>query len=113
MSRTDKQEFDYYAYMKTHEPDASQLQRGTGAQKRRFEEATMKGRVRIDADILEQFQQRAPEDESYQESINHALREWLSAQNIKELVRDELHQMLEQVYVSTQAPPGLFDISRE
>ncbi len=89
MSTTDKQEFDYYAYMQTHDPDVSQLHRGTDARKRRFEEATMKGRVRIDADILEQFQQRTPEGENYQETINHALREWLSAQNVKELVRKE------------------------
>jgi len=102
MSTTDKQEFDYYTYMKTHEPDVSQVHRGTDARKQRFEEAILKGRVRIDDDILKQFQQRIPEGESYQESINHALREWLSAQSIKELVRDELHQMLEQVFVSTQ-----------
>ena len=102
MSTTDKQEFDYYAYMTTHELDVSQLHRGPDARQRRFKEATMSDRVRIDADILEQFQQRAPEGESYQESINHALREWLSAQNVKELVREELHQMLEQVFVATQ-----------
>jgi uncharacterized protein (DUF4415 family) len=99
---TDKNEVDYYTYMKTHEPDVSQLHRGTDARKRRFQKTMMKGRVQIDPDILEQFRQRTPEGEDYQEAINHTLREWLSAQNVKDLVRDELHQMLQQVVGTKQ-----------
>lgn len=97
MSTTDRQEFDYYTYMQTHEPDVSRLHRGPDARERRFKEATMKDRVRIDADILEQFHQRTPDGENYQDAINHALREWLSAQNVKELVRDEVHLMMDDV----------------
>jgi hypothetical protein len=38
----------------------------------------------------------------YAKLINQALREWLAAQNVKELVREELHEMLQIALNSVQ-----------
>jgi len=66
---------------------------------------TQKGStIRIDEDILEQFRQLAPEESDEEKFINQALREWLAAQNVKELAREELHQMIQTALTSLQ--PG-------
>ena len=102
MSTTDKKEFDYQAYMKEHPPNLKNIRRGTDARKQRFEEAAMTDRVRIDEDILDQFQQLTPPGQGYEKFINQALREWLSAKNVKELLREELTQMVQQAFASVQ-----------
>jgi uncharacterized protein (DUF4415 family) len=103
MSTTDKKEFDYQAYMKGNSPDRSKVHRGTDARKRRFEKTIMKDNVRIAEDILEEFRQFTPQGEEYEKLINQALREWLSAKNMKELIRSELQQMVQQAFASAQA----------
>jgi len=45
--------------------------------------------IRLDDDVLEAFRMQAG-DRGYQTLINRALREWLTAQSVKELVREEL-----------------------
>ena len=45
--------------------------------------------IRLDQDILKAFKQLAGEG-AYQPLINQALREWLTAQSVKELLREEL-----------------------
>ena len=59
MSTSNDKEFDYYTYMKEHDPDMSRIHQGSDARQQRFEETVMKHRVRLDEDIIEQFQQLA------------------------------------------------------
>jgi len=90
-------EFDYQTYMKEHPPDPSKLQRGPAARHQR--RATAKGRITIwiDHEVLDQFKQLVPDGQGYQRLINQALREWLTAQGVKELVRESLQEMTTQV----------------
>ncbi|MCI0696291.1 hypothetical protein L0337_30340 [candidate division KSB1 bacterium] len=93
----DKDEtFDYQAYTRENAPDPAKIQRGPEARRQRLEAAIMKSVLRIDKDILQQFKQLAPSDQECQRLINQALREWLSAKDVKELVRAELQQVVRQ-----------------
>ncbi len=103
MNTIDKKEFDYHAYMKENPPAIKKIHRGAEARKQRFEEAAITGRVRIDEDILEQFRQLTPQGQRYEKFINQALREWLSAKTVKELLREELTQMVQQAFASVQS----------
>ena len=97
MPTSNTPEFDYQTYMKEHPPDPSKLQRGPAARHQR--RATAKGRITIwiDHEVLEQFKQLVPDGQGYQRLINQALREWLTAQGVKELVRESLQEMTTQV----------------
>jgi uncharacterized protein (DUF4415 family) len=94
----DKDEtFDYQAYTRENAPDPAKIQRGPEARRQRLEEAAvMKSVLRIDKDILQQFKQLASSDQECQRLINQALREWLSAKDVKELVRAELQHVVRQ-----------------
>jgi uncharacterized protein (DUF4415 family) len=100
-------EFDYQTYMKENPPDLSKLQRGSAARHQRRE--TSKGRITIwiDHEVLEQFKQLVPDGQGYQSLINQALREWLAARGVKELVREALQEMTAQV-VSTLSKASAF-----
>jgi uncharacterized protein (DUF4415 family) len=95
MSTIKETEFDYPAYTSTHRPDVTSMQRGTTARRQRFEAVTKRHTMRIDADILAEFRQLVSEAQDEEKLINQALREWLAAQNVKDLLREELHQMLQ------------------
>jgi predicted transcriptional regulator len=58
--------------------------------------------IQIDTDILEQFQQLAPAGQGSQCLMNQALREWLIARDIQQLVREELKAMTAQVIATLQ-----------
>jgi len=88
--------FDYQAYTRENAPDPAKIQRGPEARRHRLEAAIMKSVLRIDKDILQQFKQLAPSDQECQRLINQALREWLSAKDVKELVRTELQHVVQQ-----------------
>jgi len=90
-------EFDYQTYMKDNPPDPSKLQRGSSTRHQRRE--TAKGRITIwiDHEVLEQFKQLVPDGQGYQSLINQALREWLAARGVKELVREALQEMTTQI----------------
>lgn len=94
--------FDYQAYVRENSPGATRIQRGTDARKQRFNAAIARLAIRIDEDILEQFRQLVPQDQGYERLINQALREWLSAKDVKELVRAELQQVIQRALSSTQ-----------
>ena len=53
--------------------------------------------IRIDEDVLQEFRQLVPDGRGYQRLINQALREWLIARDVKELVRNELRDIIEKV----------------
>lgn len=90
MNTMEDKPFDYLKHMKTHGPNAGKIQRGPQARQARREAAKERITIRIDADVLAQFKAMAPQGRGYQALINQALRDWLTAQGINQLVREEL-----------------------
>lgn len=56
--------------------------------------------IRIDEDVIQQFKTMAPEGRGYQSLMNRALREWLSAQGVKELLQQDLRDLVRESVVS-------------
>jgi len=96
MSTIKDDSFDYKTFVKRNAPDTSGIQRGKNARKQRLEAAITRDAIRIDEDILKQFQQLVPKGQGYERLMNQALREWLSARDVKELVREELPHLVQQ-----------------
>ena len=46
--------------------------------------------IRLDRDLIEAFKGFTPDGKGYQLLINQALRDWLTAQSVKEMLRKEL-----------------------
>jgi uncharacterized protein (DUF4415 family) len=103
MNITRDNEFDYQAYMRDNSPDFVRMNRGSDARQKRREVAKTRITLRIDTEIVEQFKQMIPEGRGYQRLINQALREWLAAQGVKELLQEELPSILSQAVLSIQA----------
>ncbi len=102
MNTKNRDEFDYQAYMKDNAPDLTQAIRGPEARQQRRELAKTRITIRIDEDTVEKFKQMVPDGHGYQSLINQALREWLAAQGVKELLQEELPLILEQAMSSVQ-----------
>lgn len=113
MSTTKDNVFDYEGYARKNSPESRRIQRGPDARRQRFEAAKMRRTTYIDEDILEQFRQLAPENQRYVTLINQALREWLFANDLKDLVREELQQMVHKALASIQAASQLPKAKRE
>jgi len=103
MSIIKDENFDYQSYMKENSPKSVTIQRGTEARKQRSEAAIKKFSVRIEDDVFEQFQQLVLPGSDNEKLINQALREWLSARSVKELVRTELKQVIRKTFSSYRA----------
>ena len=103
MPTTKEPDFDYQTYMRQHPPELKQIQRGPAEREKRREVAKSKITIRIDTDIIEQFKQMVPDGQGYQRLMNQALREWLMAQGVTELVREELQELTAKVIVELQA----------
>jgi uncharacterized protein (DUF4415 family) len=88
------EEFDYRTFTREHDPDLEEICRGLTVRQRRREAAIQSSSLRIDDDILNDFKQLAQEERGLQELINRALREWLVARGVKELIREELQEAM-------------------
>jgi len=97
MSTKKKAEFDYRGHAKKKAPSSKLIRRGAKRRAKPVEIKKQRITIRIDEEILDEFRQLAPGGRGYQRLINHALREWLAARGVKELVRDELRDVLEDV----------------
>ena len=111
MSTIKNDKFDYQKYMKKNSPDTERINRGFEARKRRFETAMKKFSVRIEEDVFEQFQKLVSPGHECEKLINKALREWLSAKGVKDLVRTELQQVLQEILYSYQNEMGAMKIA--
>ncbi len=85
--------FDYQEYCSNTKPDPSKLTNSVEARRQRLQAAKQRITIRLDQEVVEQFKTLA-NDDGYQTLINRALREWLAAQSIKELIRNELPEMV-------------------
>jgi uncharacterized protein (DUF4415 family) len=92
---TKKKEPNYQAYMQQTVPNRNKK---SGLQereaRREFKTQKEKITIRIDQSVLDEFKRLVPEGKGYQNLINQALREWLAAQGVKELVREELNGLV-------------------
>ena len=101
MNTTNK-EFDYQAYMKENAPNPAKIRRGLDALRAKKEAVKTKLTIRIDEDVIQQFRDLTPEGRGYQSLINQALREWLAAQDVKELIRQELAVIVDKAISSIE-----------
>jgi len=93
-----KDEFDYHDYMKRSGPNPNTAHRGFKRRRKPpVEVVKQRITIRIDEDILEEFRQLVPKGRGYQSLINHALREWLAARGMKELLREELRDVIQEL----------------
>ncbi len=90
-----KEDFDYQAHYNNTSPDKSTLQSSQQARQQRRSMAKQRITIRLDQDVLEEFKHMANE-EGYQTLINQALRQWLEAQSVKELLRQDLPSLVSQ-----------------
>jgi len=108
MSTIKDDDFDYQTYFRENPPDPAKIQRGLEAREQRRRAATPMTVVGIEDDIIAGFKQLVPPEQEYRRLINQALREWLSAKDVKELVRTELQQVVQQalaLILSRAEPP--------
>ena len=106
MSTINEEDFDYQAYMRDNPPDPTKINWGPEARERRRAAAIQRPTVRVEQELLAQFQALATPGQSAEQAINQALREWLAAKDFKELIRSELHQAVQQAFtkVGVDAP---------
>ena len=105
MNTMEDKDFDYQTYMRETPPDPAQIRRGTAARQQRLDAAIKRQMIRIDSDILQQFGQLAADGQSAEQLINQALRQWLAADGIREMVRAEIQLAVQQSLSAT--PPSL------
>jgi uncharacterized protein (DUF4415 family) len=104
----DELEQMYRAGMASRPEEGKEYPRGTGwehIERRRAERvAAPKARVtaRFDEDVVEEFKELAGEG-SYQALMNHALRQWLEARSVTQMVREELRSELDELKKSLKA----------
>lgn len=92
---TKKKEPDYQAYMQQTAPNRNKKSGFQEREARReFKTQKEKITIRIDQSVLDEFKRLVPEGKGYQNLINQALREWLAAQGVKELIREELNGLV-------------------
>ncbi len=91
MSTKRAKELDYEAYMRETAPEREK-QSGMKERLERRKLGALKTRItiRLDAEVVEGFKGLVPDGKGYQNLVNQALREWLVAQGVKELLREEL-----------------------
>lgn len=99
------EDFDYEQYSQTHAPDPTKVRRGRAAREERRSATKQRITIRLDQDILDAFKKLAPDGRGYQALINRALRDWLSAQDVKELIRDDLRELVRTAIQEGQAQP--------
>lgn len=99
MSTINEDNFDYQAYMRNNPPDPTKINRGLEARRQRLAAAMKRRTIRIEEDILNQFQEIVPPGQGAEQAINQALREWLAAKDLKEMIRAELQDAVHQAFI--------------
>ncbi|MCK6508885.1 BrnA antitoxin family protein [Myxococcota bacterium] len=82
-------------------PNPDSISRGLERRKQRLQEAIKtKISIRIDEDILQEFKALA-QGKGYQALINQALREWLVVGGLRELLREDVEQLIQHTIQTT------------
>ena len=95
-------DFDYQAYTRENPPNPARINRGKEARERRRAAAVIRPAVRVEQEILAQFQELAAPGQSAEQAINQALREWLAAKELKGMIRAELQDAVHQAFVQVR-----------
>jgi uncharacterized protein (DUF4415 family) len=88
---------------RARQPDPANLVRGEEAHRLRRERllraaaAKQQVTIRLDADVIDRFKALAGADGSYQSIINRALIQWLDAQEVRGLLREEIDALREAI----------------
>ncbi len=99
MSTINDDEFDYPAYTRNNPPDPTKIRRGIEAHRQRIEAAMKRPAIRVEQELLAQFQELAAPGQSAEQAINQALREWLAAKGLNEMIRAELQEAVQRAFV--------------
>lgn len=91
--------------LKSLKPDPDKLVNSKQARDARRKAAQQKQRItiRVDGDVLDEFKELAGEDGNYQTLINIALRQWLEAQGLKELLKKDLPGLVQEAVKTAKA----------
>lgn len=100
MNTRKEKNLDYQKFMKKGVIDRAAINEGPRARQKRMEAAKTRITIRIDAELIEQFKLLVPEGRGYQSLINVALREWLAARGVRELVHDKISEVVDQAVAS-------------
>src|SRR5215210_7748554 len=95
----------YQTYMREHEPDLTKIRRGPELfeeRRRRMEAGAKRPTVRLDEEVAKELQPLVTEGQTYNQIVNQALREWLAAREMKELVREEIQHAFQQAVLAMQ-----------
>jgi hypothetical protein len=103
MSTINDDNFDYRAFIINNPPDPLKIRRGIAAREQRVEAVMQQRAVRVESEILAQFQEITVPDQNAEQIINQALREWLSAKDLKEMIRGELQEAVQQAFIQAGA----------
>lgn len=96
MSIKKGKDFDYQEHMRKNPPNPDKL---TGYKERQERHRTImkkKLSIRLDTDVVERFKELSGEGSGYQSLINKALREWLDAQSVHELLKEKLPELMKE-----------------
>ncbi len=86
----------------THAKDSNKAAKSRGGfwdrHKKRMEEMGLANKVTVslEKELVETFKARTPQGKRYQDLMEQALQEWLAAQGVKELLREELPELVQQ-----------------
>ena len=85
-------------------PDPAKLVPSKQAREARRKAAAHKQRItiRVDEDVLDEFRALAGDEGSYQTLINLALRQWLEARGLKEMLRRDLPELVSEAVRASQ-----------
>ena len=103
MSTINDDNFDYPAFVKNNPPNPENIRRGIAARERRVEAVMKRPVVRVETEIFSRFQEIAAPGQTAEQIINLALREWLSAKDLKEMIRGELQEAVQQAFIQAGA----------
>lgn len=90
-------EFDYPGHVRSEVVDRAELTRGPEARSRRHAGAAKERvTIRLDSDVVESFKELTgdAQGKGYQSLMNQALREWLTARGLPEMLREEVRRVL-------------------
>ena len=91
--------------LKSLKPGPDKLVNSKQAWDARRKAAQQKQRItiRVDGDVLDEFKELAGDDGNYQTLINIALRQWLEAQGLKELLKKDLPGLVQEAVKTAKA----------
>ena len=110
MNTTNEEDFDYQAYTRDNPPNPAKINYGPEARERRRAAAIIRPAVRVEQEILAQFQELAAPGQSAEQAINQALREWLAAKELKEMIRSEVHDAVQRAFIQAQKDTSISKI---